>query len=221
MGQLALGPLSYSQYQNDLFWIQQCHLTIGAAMFPPPIMPFERARRFPARPRHVLCAPCAPLSAAALGELRSRGSSPCGCRAKTLFQVIWAVVGVQSACSCLLSVVAASNVSTASWHPLPLVLTVVILGSTAHGLLTTCTHFPTSACSFVLSRCSSPHLATHLCHALGRGIFVLRQPDVAVVEVALVRTHITSLISSGSFHVLTCRCAHTCAYPRCAGREMK
>ncbi len=31
MGQLALGPLSYSQYQNDLFWIQQCHLTIGAA----------------------------------------------------------------------------------------------------------------------------------------------------------------------------------------------
>ena len=34
MGQLALGPLSYSQYQNDLFWIQQCHLTIGAAMFP-------------------------------------------------------------------------------------------------------------------------------------------------------------------------------------------
>jgi hypothetical protein len=33
MGQLALGPLSYSQYQNDLFWIQQCHLTIGAAMF--------------------------------------------------------------------------------------------------------------------------------------------------------------------------------------------
>jgi hypothetical protein len=31
MGQLALGPMSYSQYQSDLFWIQQCHLTIGAA----------------------------------------------------------------------------------------------------------------------------------------------------------------------------------------------
>jgi hypothetical protein len=30
MSQLALGPLSPAQYQINLFWIQQCHLTIGA-----------------------------------------------------------------------------------------------------------------------------------------------------------------------------------------------
>jgi hypothetical protein len=35
MSQLALGPLSSSQYHINLFWIQQCHLTIGALhLFP-------------------------------------------------------------------------------------------------------------------------------------------------------------------------------------------
>jgi hypothetical protein len=31
MSQLALGPILSSQYQINLFWIQQCHLTIGAS----------------------------------------------------------------------------------------------------------------------------------------------------------------------------------------------
>ena len=29
MTQLALGPSSSSEFQINLFWIQQCHLTIG------------------------------------------------------------------------------------------------------------------------------------------------------------------------------------------------
>ena len=35
MSQLALGPMLSSQYQIDLFWIQQCHLTIGASYSSP------------------------------------------------------------------------------------------------------------------------------------------------------------------------------------------
>jgi hypothetical protein len=35
MSQLALGPILSSQYQINLFWIQQCHLTIGASYSSP------------------------------------------------------------------------------------------------------------------------------------------------------------------------------------------
>ena len=61
IAQLALGPLLSSEYQNHLFWIQQCHLTIGAAHNPPiirfltmfPQAPFSAG----ARATHALWSP--------------------------------------------------------------------------------------------------------------------------------------------------------------------
>jgi hypothetical protein len=46
MSQLALGPLSSSQYQINLFWIQQCHLTIGT-IHPLPSHPFLHSTQVP------------------------------------------------------------------------------------------------------------------------------------------------------------------------------
>jgi hypothetical protein len=57
-----------------------------------------------------------------------------------MLQVVWFAIGLQSLCSIFLCVAAASNVSSESWHPLALVIIVVLIGSTAHGTLTTCKH---------------------------------------------------------------------------------
>jgi hypothetical protein len=136
MSQLALGPMLSSQYQINLFWIQQCHLTIGASHSSPFNSFFNCRHRLSGRPWHVLFDPCGFLPSAALGELSQSGLTTS--QSETTFQVVWFVVGLQTLCSVFLCVVASSNVSSESWHPLPLVLIVALVGSTAHGVLTTC-----------------------------------------------------------------------------------
>jgi hypothetical protein len=66
--------------------------------------------------------------------------------------VVRSVVALQALCSVFLCVVAATNVSSAPWHPLPLVLVVVLIGSTAHGVITTCKRFVAFASLFLFSR---------------------------------------------------------------------
>ena len=64
---------------------------------------------------------------------------------------MWFAIALQSCCAVVLCVVAASNVSSESWHPLPLVLIVVLMGSIAHGVLTTCTRCAQAFRCFIFS----------------------------------------------------------------------
>ena len=66
-------------------------------------------------------------------------------------------IGIESLCSIFLCVAAASNVSSQSWHPLALVLIIVLVGSTAHGIIATCKQLAApglfSPCRFTLKPC--------------------------------------------------------------------
>jgi hypothetical protein len=199
MGQLALGPLSYSEYQNDLFWIQQCHLTIGAG-YPFTLQPVFLNANTGSLLGRSMC-----YAHLVVACLQRRWVSYGACTLynlnfETSFQVVWCIVGLQSICSVFLCVIAASNVSSKSWHPLPLVLSVVMIGSTAHGVLTTCKLFAPHLYRVVYATVSSFVnflfvfsfviyrffflLSFFFFHYSSRGIFVCRELDVSIFKIA-------------------------------------
>jgi hypothetical protein len=110
-------------------------------------------------------------------------------------QTVWFTIALQSCCAVFLSVVAASNVSTETWHPLPLVLFVVLTGSIAHGVLTTCEpclHSRLSQYFFLLQKAARIFIVfEQILSALTvipcRGVFVFRGFDGCAFKIALVR----------------------------------
>ena len=119
--------------------------------------------------------------------------------------MVWFAIGIESLCSIFLCVAAASNVSSQSWHPLALVLIIVLVGSTAHGIIATCKQLAApglfSPCRFTLKPCClqcTAHkyffvsVSCAFCpHPRVRGVFVLQGLGFAVRSIALVRTSIT------------------------------
>ena len=108
-----------------------------------------------------------------------------------MLQVVWFAIGLQSLCSIFLCVAAASNVSSESWHPLALVIIVVLIGSTAHGTLSTCKQLTAFDLFRLCLQCASPECFLLVCrifpHSRLRGIFVLWGLEISLRTIALVR----------------------------------